>query len=116
MRSSKAPPNQKNKGQVLPHPSEPSLRASEPQRSAGVFRHFRPPTWCKQYIMCIVFQLFQYQILHQFALTRWLDNHWTDLSTAFMSRVEVLNQLEVTVIPPQYDKVLQPFKQSMIRD
>ena len=33
MRSSKAPPNQKNSGQVLPHPSEPSLRASELQRS-----------------------------------------------------------------------------------
>ena len=27
MRSSKAPPNQMNRGQVLPHPSEPSLRA-----------------------------------------------------------------------------------------
>ena len=27
MRSSKAPPNQKNRGQVLPNPSEPSLRA-----------------------------------------------------------------------------------------
>ena len=40
MRSSKAPPIQKNRGQVLPHPSEPSLRASEAQRSLGVFRHF----------------------------------------------------------------------------
>ena len=40
-RSSKAPPNQKNRGQVLPHPSEPSLGASEAQRSSGVFRHFR---------------------------------------------------------------------------
>ena len=33
MKLSKAPPNQKNRGQVLPHPSEPSLQASEPQRS-----------------------------------------------------------------------------------
>ena len=40
MRSSKAPPNQKNRGQVLPHPSEPSLRAWQVQRSSRVFRHF----------------------------------------------------------------------------
>ena len=40
MRSSKAPPNQKNRGQVLPHPSEPSLRTWQVQRSLGVFRHF----------------------------------------------------------------------------
>src|ERR1700738_313107 len=41
MRSNKAPPNQKNRGHFLPHPSEPSLQASEAQRSSGVFRHFR---------------------------------------------------------------------------
>ena len=40
MRSNKAPPNQKNRGHFLPHPSEPSLQASEVQRSSGVFRHF----------------------------------------------------------------------------
>ena len=41
MRSSKAPPNQKNRGQVLPTPSEPSLRTWQVQRSLGIFRHFR---------------------------------------------------------------------------
>ena len=41
MRSSKAPPNQKNREQVLPTPSEPSLRAWQVQRSLGVIRHFR---------------------------------------------------------------------------
>ena len=40
MRSSKAPPNQENRGQLLPHPTEPSLRAWQVQRSLGVFRHF----------------------------------------------------------------------------
>ena len=40
MRSSKAPPNQKTRGQVLPTPSEPILRAWQVQRSSRVFRHF----------------------------------------------------------------------------
>ena len=41
MRSSKTPLNQKNRGQVLPHPYHrlPNL-TSEP-RSMGVFGHFR---------------------------------------------------------------------------
>ena len=40
MRSSKAPPNQKNRGQILPTPSEPSLRAWQVQRLLGVFMYF----------------------------------------------------------------------------
>ena len=53
MRSSKAPPNQKNRGQVLPTPSEPSLRAWQVQRSSGVFRHFQkesPPLFFDNFI------------------------------------------------------------------
>ena len=49
MRSSKAPPNQKNRGQVLPTPSEPSLRAWQVQHSSGVFRHFRVSPWNSTY-------------------------------------------------------------------
>lgn len=48
--------------------------------------------------------------------TGWVDNNWTNLSTAFTSQVEVLNQLEATVIPQQYTKILQQLNHSMIRN